>query len=109
MVCYGMVLDDYYQLSNPIVQPQRGDICIAPGKRGELQASQAQPGVLSAMALAVSVLCYPFNSPYSNRNISYADQCFSTQVFGVWRACDVETKDDRQGEENSLLRVRAER
>jgi hypothetical protein len=28
-----------YQLSNPIVQPQRGDICIAPGKRGEPQAS----------------------------------------------------------------------
>ncbi len=27
--------------SNPIVQPQRGDICIAAGERGEHQASQA--------------------------------------------------------------------
>ena len=39
--------------SNPIVQPQRGDTSLAPGERGEPQASQAEPGVIGAKGLAV--------------------------------------------------------
>ena len=65
-----------HQLSNPIVQPQRGDTSLAPGERGEPLGEPSVTRGLCCECIGDERLGCHCRSHHSNRNISYGVHWF---------------------------------